>query len=247
MIEIIPAIDLIGGKCVRLSQGDYNQKTEYAADPLDMALQFEDAGVKRLHLVDLDGAKARKITNWKTLEKLCSKTKLQIDFGGGVNTENDLNIIFDSGASMATLGSIALKETGLVKTWIKQYGIEKIWIGADVKEEKLAINGWLDTSEVFVFDFIQSFSDIGFYHFFCTDIAKDGMMQGPSEDLYKKIIQTNEGVKLTASGGIRYFKDIEQLNTIGCVSAIVGKAIYEGGISLQAIRQYNLSKTNLAC
>jgi phosphoribosylformimino-5-aminoimidazole carboxamide ribotide isomerase len=244
MIEIIPAIDIIGGKCVRLSQGDYNQKTEYAADPLDMAMRFEDAGVKRLHLVDLDGAKARKITNWKTLEKLSNKTQLQIDFGGGVNTENDLAIIFNSGASIATLGSIALKETELVKSWITKCGAEKIWIGADVKAEKLAINGWLDTSEVFVFDFIQSFSEIGFYDFFCTDIAKDGMMQGPSIDLYKKIIQTNEGVKLTASGGIRHFNDIEALNTIGCTGAIVGKAIYEGSISLQEIKQYHLSRAN---
>jgi phosphoribosylformimino-5-aminoimidazole carboxamide ribotide isomerase len=243
MIEIIPAIDLIGGKCVRLSQGDYNQKTEYAADPLDMALQFEDSGVKRLHLVDLDGAKARKITNWKTLEKLSSKTRMQIDFGGGVNTEDDLNIIFNSGASIATLGSIALKETELVKSWIGKYGAKKIWIGADVKEEKLAINGWLETSDIFVFDFVQSFLETGFNHFFCTDIAKDGMMQGPSIDLYKKIIETNEGVKLTASGGIRHFRDLVELDSIGCVGAIVGKAIYEGGISLQEIKKYNLSNS----
>jgi phosphoribosylformimino-5-aminoimidazole carboxamide ribotide isomerase len=243
MIEIIPAIDIIGGKCVRLSQGDYNQKTEYAADPLDMALQFEDAGVKRLHLVDLDGAKARTITNWKTLEKISNKTQLQIDFGGGVNTEADLNIIFNSGASMATLGTIALKETDLVKSWIEKYGKEKIWIGADVKEERLAINGWLATSEVFVFDFIQTFLEVKFQTFFCTDISKDGMMQGPSVDLYKKIIDSNVQVKLTASGGIRHFKDLEELNSIGCVSAIVGKAIYEGGISLKEIEQYNLSNS----
>jgi phosphoribosylformimino-5-aminoimidazole carboxamide ribotide isomerase len=244
MIAIIPAIDIIGGKCVRLSQGDYNQKTEYAADPLDMALQFEDAGVKRLHLVDLDGAKARKITNWKTLEKLSNKTQLQIDFGGGVNTENDLAIIFNSGASIATLGSIALKETELVKSWITKYGTEKIWIGADVKAEKLAINGWLETSEIFVFDFIQTFMDVKFQNFFCTDIAKDGMMQGPSIDLYKKIMDINEAVKLTASGGIRHFSDLEELNSIGCAGAIVGKAIYEGGISLQEIKKHNL--TNFA-
>jgi phosphoribosylformimino-5-aminoimidazole carboxamide ribotide isomerase len=243
MIAIIPAIDIIGGKCVRLSQGDYNQKTEYAADPLDMALQFEDVGVRRLHLVDLDGAKARKITNWKTLEKLSNKTQLQIDFGGGVNTENDLAIIFNSGASIATLGSIALKETELVKSWITKYGTEKIWIGADVKVEKLAINGWLETSEMFVFDFIQTFMDVKFQTFFCTDIAKDGMMQGPSIDLYKKIMDINEGVKLTASGGIRDFSDLEELDSIGCIGAIVGKAIYEGGISLKEIRQYNLSNS----
>jgi phosphoribosylformimino-5-aminoimidazole carboxamide ribotide isomerase len=244
MIEIIPAIDIIGGKCVRLSQGDYNQKTEYAANPLDMALQFEDAGVKRLHLVDLDGAKARKITNWKTLEKLSNRTQLKIDFGGGVNTEDDLNIIFSSGASIATLGSIALKEMELVKSWIRKYGTEKIWIGADVKEEKLAISGWLEMSEVFVFDFVQSFLEVGFNHFFCTDIAKDGMMLGPSDELYKKVIQTNEGVKLTASGGIRDFKDLEKLEQIGCIAAIVGKAIYEGGISLNEIKQYNLANAN---
>ncbi len=243
MIEIIPAIDIIGAKCVRLSQGDYNQKTEYAADPLDMAMQFEDAGVKRLHLVDLDGAKARQITNWKTLEKLASRTQLQIDFGGGVNTEHDLSIIFNSGASITTLGSIALRETDLVKSWIIKYGAEKIWIGADVKAEKLAINGWLDTSEVFVFDFIQTFLELPFPYFFCTDIAKDGMMQGPSLDLYKKIIDTNEGVKLTASGGIRHFKDLEEAGTIGCTAAIVGKAIYEGAMRLKDIKQYNLSNT----
>jgi phosphoribosylformimino-5-aminoimidazole carboxamide ribotide isomerase len=243
MIEIIPAIDIIGGKCVRLSQGDYNQKTEYAADPLDMALQFEDAGVKRLHLVDLDGARARKITNWKTLEKLSNKTQLQIDFGGGVNTEDDLGIIFNSGASIATLGSIALKATELVKSWITKYGAERIWIGADVKAERLAINGWIETSEIFVFDFIQTFIDIGFQNFFCTDIAKDGMMQGPSIDLYKKIMDVNKDIKLTASGGIRHFKDLEELNSIACVGAIVGKSIYEGGISLKEIQQYNLSNS----
>jgi phosphoribosylformimino-5-aminoimidazole carboxamide ribotide isomerase len=196
-----------------------------------------------LHLVDLDGAKARKITNWKTLEKLSGRTQLKIDFGGGVNTEDDLNIVFNSGASIATLGSIALKEMDLVESWISKYGVEKIWIGADVKKEKLAINGWLDTSEVFVFDFIQTFMDVKFQTFFCTDIAKDGMMQGPSIELYKKIIDTNVGVKLTASGGIRHFKDLVELNNIGCVSAIVGKAIYEGGISLKEIEQYNLSNS----
>jgi phosphoribosylformimino-5-aminoimidazole carboxamide ribotide isomerase len=244
MIEIIPAIDIINGKCVRLSQGDYNLKTEYDSDPVDMALQFQDVGVKRLHLVDLDGAKARKITNWKTLERIAIKTNLKIDFGGGVNHENDLEVIFNSGASIATLGSIAVKSSDLVKSWILKYGANRIWIGADVKDEQIAINGWLETSKVSVNDLIKDYSEVSFHQFFCTDISRDGMMQGPSFDLYKKLNADHQMLKLTASGGIRNIQDIEALNDLACVGAIVGKAIYERHISLQEIEQFNLIKGN---
>jgi phosphoribosylformimino-5-aminoimidazole carboxamide ribotide isomerase len=235
---VIPAIDLIDGKCVRLSQGDYNQKKIYNEHPLEVALQFEDAGIKRLHLVDLDGAKAGKVINWKVLEQLASKTKLLIDFGGGIKSFNDLAVIFDSGAELATIGSLAVKDEALFGEMIKQYGASKFFVGADVKNEKLAIGGWLEQTDVYVYDFINQYREKGITQFFCTDIAKDGMMEGPSTELYKTILKECEGIQLTASGGVSKLDDLFVLQEVGCTAAIVGKAIYEGTISMNDLKQF---------
>jgi phosphoribosylformimino-5-aminoimidazole carboxamide ribotide isomerase len=235
---VIPAIDLIDGKCVRLSQGDYNQKKIYNEHPLEVALQFEDAGIKRLHLVDLDGAKAGKVVNWKVLEQLASKTKLLIDFGGGIKSFNDLAVIFDSGAELATIGSLAVKDEALFGEMIKQYGASKFFVGADVKNEKLAIGGWLEQTDVYVYDFINQYREKGITQFFCTDIAKDGMMEGPSTELYKTILKECEGIQLTASGGVSKLDDLFVLQEVGCTAAIVGKAIYEGTISMNDLKQF---------
>jgi phosphoribosylformimino-5-aminoimidazole carboxamide ribotide isomerase len=235
---VIPAIDLIDGKCVRLSQGDYNQKKIYNEHPLEVALQFEDAGIKRLHLVDLDGAKAGKVVNWKVLEQLASKTKLAIDFGGGIKSFDDVSVIFNSGAFLATIGSLAVKDEALFTAMISEYGATKFFVGADVKNEKLAIGGWLEQTDVYVYDFINRYHQKGIGQFFCTDIAKDGMMQGPSLDLYKTILKECEGIKLTASGGVSKMDDLFTLKEAGCTAAIVGKAIYEGSISLNDLKQF---------
>ena len=235
---VIPAIDLIDGKCVRLSQGDYNQKKVYNEHPLEVALQFEDAGIKRLHLVDLDGARAGKVINWKVLEQLASKTKLVIDFGGGIKSFDDLKVIFNSGAALATIGSLAVKDEALFSEMIKQYGPGKFFVGADVKNEKLAIGGWLEQTNVFVYDFINQFHDKGITQFFCTDIAKDGMMEGPSTSLYKTILKECKGIQLTASGGVSKPDDLFELKEAGCTAAIVGKAIYEGTISMEDLKQF---------
>jgi phosphoribosylformimino-5-aminoimidazole carboxamide ribotide isomerase len=244
MIELIPAIDIIGGKCVRLSQGDYNAKTEYNASPVDMALQYEDAGIKRLHIVDLDGAKARRIINWKTLEQVASKTALSIDFGGGINTEKDCEIVFDAGAVIATLGSVAVRDEAPVKSWIQRFGAKKIWIGADVKNKYIATHGWTQSSDLSLDDFISKFTVTNYNTFFCTDVSKDGMMQGPSIDLYLQTLNQHQGLQLTASGGVRNMTDIEQLENIGCSGVIIGKAIYEGKISMTDLTQFQLGKKN---
>jgi phosphoribosylformimino-5-aminoimidazole carboxamide ribotide isomerase len=235
---VIPAIDLIDGKCVRLSQGDYSQKKIYNEHPLEVALQFEDAGIKRLHLVDLDGAKAGKVINWKVLEQLASKTKLLIDFGGGIKTFEDLAVIFNSGAALATIGSLAVKDEALFVEMIRQYGPAKFFVGADVKNEKLAIGGWLEQTDVYVYDFINQYHGKGITQFFCTDIAKDGMMEGPSTELYKTILKECEGIQLTASGGVSKLDDLFVLKEAGCSAAIVGKAIYEGTISMNDLKQF---------
>ena len=234
--QIIPAIDIIDGKCVRLSQGDYSQKKVYNEHPLEVAMQFEDIGLKRLHLVDLDGAKAGRIINWKVLETLASKTSLVIDFGGGIKKLEDVDIVFNSGASLATVGSLAVKEPDLFTMLMLHFGADRFFVGADVKEEKLAIHGWLEQTDVLVYDFINGYLEQGLQQFFCTDIAKDGMMQGPSGDLYKAIIEQCAGVQLTASGGVSSMYDLEVLQQIGCAGAIVGKAIYEGTVSLSQLK-----------
>jgi len=239
MIEIIPAIDIIDGKCVRLSQGDYDQKKVYNEHPLEVAKQFEDAGVRRLHLVDLDGAKAHHIVNYKVLETIASKTNLIIDFGGGLKKDEDLRIAFECGASMITGGSIAVKDRKTFSSWIERFGPEKIILGADVKEEKIAVSGWLESTELDIMDFIGDYHKQGISKVISTDISKDGMMAGPSYELYNKILEQFPDLYLIASGGVSKMQDIHELDTMQVPAVITGKAIYEGKISLQEIYQYN--------
>jgi phosphoribosylformimino-5-aminoimidazole carboxamide ribotide isomerase len=236
LFEIIPAIDIIDGKCVRLTQGDYAKKTIYNENPLEVALEFEDIGVKRLHLVDLDGAKQGKVVNYKVLEKIAGRTKLSIDFGGGIKTDDDIETVFNYGADIATIGSVAVKNKSLFFSWIKKYGAQKIFLGADVKNEYLAVGGWLETTDVSIYDFIQENLHEGVVNVFCTDISKDGLLSGPSIDLYKNMLAKFPELKLTASGGVSKLDDLEELKNIGCCGAIVGKAIYEGRITMNELR-----------
>lgn len=237
-MTIIPAIDIIDGKCVRLTKGDYSQKTIYNEDPLDVALQFEDAGLQRLHLVDLDGAKAGDVKNWKVLEKIAGKTKLIIDFSGGISTQNNLEITFNSGATFASIGSIAVKDEFTFTGWLLAYGADKFIIGADVKDEQILIKGWTESTSLRVFDLIDKYKLKGVKQFFCTDISKDGLLEGPSVDLYKKIINEHPSIDLIASGGVSTIKDLEELREVGCSGAIIGKAIYENKISLTDLKKF---------
>ncbi|TWF37268.1 1-(5-phosphoribosyl)-5-[(5-phosphoribosylamino)methylideneamino] imidazole-4-carboxamide isomerase [Chitinophaga polysaccharea] len=236
--EVIPAIDIIDGKCVRLTQGDYSQQKVYNEHPLEVAKEFEAIGVRRLHLVDLDGAKKGAVVNWKVLESIAGKTGLVTDFGGGIKTGKDLDIVFECGAALATIGSVAVKQPELFFSWVKQYGAEKIFLGADVKEEKIAVGGWLETTTLSVFDFLESNVAAGVTNIFCTDIAKDGLLQGPSTALYKKIIERFPGINFVASGGVSNIDDVAALQEIGCSGAIIGKAIYEGNISMEALKTF---------
>lgn len=238
MITIIPAIDLIEGKCVRLTQGDYAQKTIYNESPLEVAKQFEDIGMKRLHLVDLDGAKKGEVVNLKVLEAIASKTKLTIDFGGGIKKDSSIQCVFDAGAAMAAIGSVAVKQPELFYSWISKYGPEKLFLGADVNEEMIAVSGWLEKTTIPVLNFIEQNIEKGIQHIFCTDISKDGLLQGPSVDLYKKISKTFPGIQLTASGGVSEWSDVEELERIGCSGVIIGKAIYEQRISFETLKNY---------
>ncbi|MFN4234717.1 MAG: 1-(5-phosphoribosyl)-5-[(5-phosphoribosylamino)methylideneamino]imidazole-4-carboxamide isomerase [Bacteroidia bacterium] len=238
-MNLIPAIDLIEGKCVRLTKGDYAQMKVYNEDPLEVALMFQDAGIKFLHLVDLDGAKAQHIVNWKVLEKIASKTNLKIDFGGGIKSDEDIEIAFNSGADKITAGSIAVKNKSKVEEWIIKYSSEKIILGADVNNEQIAVSGWQEQTSLNIFDFLDSYLKSGIQYCICTDISKDGMLQGPSIDLYKKIIDKNPMVKLIASGGISSLKDLDKLKEANLYGAIIGKAIYEGKISLKEISMFN--------
>ncbi|RFM28996.1 1-(5-phosphoribosyl)-5-[(5-phosphoribosylamino)methylideneamino]imidazole-4-carboxamide isomerase [Deminuibacter soli] len=231
-MQIIPAIDIIDGKCVRLTQGDYAQKTVYNENPLEVAKEFEAAGVQRLHLVDLDGAKAGAVKNWKVLEDIASNTKLVIDFGGGIKKEEDLAVVFNSGAALATIGSLAVKAEAVFVQWLQQYGAEKFLLGADVKNEKIAIGGWLETTEIDIYSFIEKYMAHGIQQLFCTDVSKDGLLQGPSVELYTKIIERFPTLHFIASGGVASMDDITALQQIGCDGVIVGKAIYEGRIEL---------------
>lgn len=235
---IIPAIDIIGGKCVRLTQGDYNQKKEYHDSPLEMAKRFEDAGIKRLHLVDLDGAKAKKIINSEVLKSIASGTSLQVDFGGGVQSDEDIALAFELGAHQLTGGSIAVKNPSLFESWIAKYGGEKIILGADAKDRKIAISGWEETTSMDLIDFIKEYHAKGISYVICTDVAKDGLLQGPSVDLYKEIMQEIPNIKLIASGGVSHVKDLEELQKSGVYGAIVGKAYYEGRISLEELAAF---------
>ncbi len=240
MITIIPAIDLIDAKCVRLSQGDYSQKTVYYEHPLEVAKMFEDAGITRLHLVDLDGAKAKHIVNYKVLEIIAAKTSLIVDFGGGLKSDEDLRIAFECGAAMVTGGSIAVKDRETFLYWIEKYGPEKIILGADAKDKKIAVSGWQEVSELSILNFIESYTSKGIRQVISTDIARDGMLTGPSIELYKEIMEKFPNLELIASGGIATMKDIYELDGMGVPGVITGKAIYEGKISLAEIRKYNL-------
>jgi phosphoribosylformimino-5-aminoimidazole carboxamide ribotide isomerase len=241
-MRIIPAIDIIDGKCVRLSKGDYDTKIIYNENPLEVAKSFEAHGIEYLHLVDLDGAKSSKIVNYKILEKIATQTSLQIDFGGGLKSDDDLKIAFESGASQITGGSIAVKNRAIFEKWISEYGSDKIILGADAKDEKIAVSGWLEDSNEDLIPFIQEYQTKGIQYVICTDIAKDGMLQGPSFDLYKKILAEANGVKLIASGGISTFDELPKLAELGCEGTIIGKAIYEGRITLKQLEDYIIRK-----
>jgi len=241
-MRIIPAIDIIEGKCVRLSKGDYSTKKIYNKNPLEVAKSFEDSGIEYLHLVDLDGAKASSIINHKVLELIASKTNLKIDFGGGLKTNEDLRIAFECGANQITGGSIAVKNPALFKEWINQYGTNKIILGADANNRKIAVSGWLEESNEEVIPFIQSYQKEAISYVICTDIAKDGMLEGPSFELYQDILSNCNNIKLIASGGIATFDELPKLAVLGCEGTIIGKAIYEGRISLKQLENFILNQ-----
>lgn len=241
-MKIIPAIDIIEGKCVRLTKGDYNTQKIYNENPLEVAKSFEGCGIQYLHLVDLDGAKSSHIINHKILEEIAIKTSLKIDFGGGIKSNEDIKIAFQSGANQITGGSIALKNPILFKEWINQYGTDKIILGADVNNRKIAISGWLEKSNEEVIPYIKDYQKNGITYVICTDIAKDGMLMGPSFELYHDIIKDCPKVKLIASGGISAFDELPKLKALGCEGTIIGKAIYEGKITLKQLENYILNQ-----
>ena len=236
-MRIIPAIDIIEGKCVRLTKGDYATKKIYNENPVEVAKEFEDNGIEYLHLVDLDGAKSQHIVNYKILEQIAAKTNLKIDFGGGLKSDDDLRIAFDNGASQITGGSIAVKNSEVFTGWFAKYGADKIILGADCINRKIATHGWLETSEIDVFDFIKQYEKIGLKNTICTDVAKDGMLQGASVDLYQEIL-SKSAINLIASGGVSKIEDLFRLKEIGCEGAILGKAIYENRISLKQLQNF---------
>ncbi len=241
-MRIIPAIDIIEGKCVRLTKGDYNTKKVYNEDPIEVAKSFEDAGIQYLHLVDLDGAKSQHIVNYKVLENIASKTNLKIDFGGGLKSNKDLEIAFNSGARQITGGSIAVKNPKLFNEWINQFGKDKIILGADCKDKKIAVSGWQEESDLDVIPFIEKFHQLGLESVICTDISKDGMLEGPSFNLYQNILEKLPNIKLIASGGISDIDEFQKLVELGCEGVIVGKAIYENKISLKQIEQFIINQ-----
>lgn len=254
-MRIIPAIDIIDGKCVRLSKGDYSTKKVYNENPLEVAKQFEDHGIKYLHVVDLDGAKSKHIVNHKVLEEIASKTNLKIDFGGGLKSDEDLHIAFESGANQITGGSVAVKDRPTFLRWLNAYGTEKIILGADAKDEKVAVSGWQETSDLGLIPFVKNYQNIGIEYVVCTDISKDGMLEGPSFELYKRLLHETKvvhtdiggngvldieenGIKLIASGGISAYDELPILKELGCEGVIIGKAIYENHISLKQLENY---------
>ena len=234
-MHIIPAIDIIGGKCVRLTKGDYNQKKEYSDNPAAVAKAFEDAGIQRLHVVDLDGAKAKNVVNLETLQSITSSTNLTVDFGGGVKTRKDLEKVLEAGAKQVTAGSIAANNREEVKSWIEEYGAEKIILGADVLDEKVMVSGWQESSDLDLMEYLEYYLQLGIEYVICTDISKDGVLQGPSFELYQKILGEFPELKLIASGGVSGKSDLIQLNEQGLFGAIVGKAFYEGHITLEEL------------
>lgn len=239
-MELIPAIDLIEGKCVRLTQGDYSTRKVYNEDPLEVALQFESVGIERLHVVDLDGAKAGHIVNYNVLERLASRTRLIIDFGGGLKSDEDLRIAFDCGAQMITGGSIAVKNPECFLTWLEKYGGERVILGADAKDKKIAVSGWEEGTNLDLIPFVKDYREKGVQKIICTDIGRDGMLQGPAIDLYKEIKEEVEGLYVIASGGVSSMADIERLDEAGIPAVIFGKAIYEGRIRMSEIEKYVL-------
>ena len=239
-MELIPAIDLIEGKCVRLTQGDYSTRKVYNEDPLEVALQFESVGIERLHVVDLDGAKAGHIVNYNVLERLASRTRLIIDFGGGLKSDEDLRIAFDCGAQMITGGSIAVKNPECFLTWLEKYGGERVILGADAKDKKIAVSGWEEGTDLDLIPFVKGYREKGVQKIICTDIGRDGMLQGPAIDLYKEIKEEVEGLYVIASGGVSSMADIERLDEAEIPAVIFGKAIYEGRIRMSEIEKYVL-------
>lgn len=240
-MRIIPAIDIIDGKCVRLSKGDYSTQKIYNENPLEVAKAFEAHGIDYLHLVDLDGAKSKHIVNHRILERLATNTGLKIDFGGGLKSDDDLRIAFECGAHQITGGSIAVKNPSIFKKWLAIYGADKIILGADVKDDKIAINGWLETADSPLTEFVKAYQSEGVTYVICTDISKDGMLQGPAFDLYKNLLAATKGLQLIASGGISDFEELPKLAALGCEGTIIGKAIYENRISLKQLEQYILN------
>lgn len=241
-MRIIPAIDIIEGKCVRLSKGDYNTKKIYNENPLEVAKNFEAHGIQYLHLVDLDGAKSKHIVNHKILEDIASKTSLKVDFGGGLKTDKDLQIAFECGAQQITGGSIAVKDPDIFKSWIQKFGSDKIILGADANNEKIAVSGWQEESNKELIPFIQEYQEEGINYVICTDISKDGMLEGPSFDLYRRILEETSSedkkLKLIASGGISTFSELPELAELGCEGTIIGKAIYEGRIKMKELERF---------
>jgi phosphoribosylformimino-5-aminoimidazole carboxamide ribotide isomerase len=238
-MRIIPAIDVMEGKCVRLSQGDFDQKKVYHENPVEVAKMFENAGLQYLHLVDLDGAKSGKVVNWKTLEEIGKTTRLQVDFGGGIKTKSEIRQILEAGAQQVNLGSIAVKEPEKVTIWVNEFGADKIILSADVRDEQIAIHGWKETSPLSVIDFITQYQTIGINHVTCTDISTDGMLNGPNFSLYKKLLQQFPELNLIASGGVSSMEDIRKLKSFGLYGVIVGKAIYEGRVRIEELRMMN--------
>lgn len=234
-MRIIPAIDIMNGQCVRLSKGDFNTRKTYNEDPLDQAKAFEDAGIQYLHLVDLDGAKAGTIINQDVLYRIANHTKLTIDFGGGIRTSADVQTAFDNGASQVTGGSVAVKTPDILTDWLERWGPDKIILGADCRNRKISASGWLEDSAVDVLAFIQAFETKGIKFVVCTDISRDGMLEGPATELYKELIQSTN-IKLIASGGVSCLQDLHELDAAGCDAAIIGKAIYEGRITLEELK-----------
>jgi len=240
VIQIIPAIDMIDGKCVRLTQGDYNQKKSYFDHPLEVAKMFEDAGIKRLHLVDLDGAREKHIVNYKVLEAITSNTTLLVDFGGGLQSDEDLKIAFESGANQVTGGSVAVKNKTLFSEWLLKYGSEKIILGTDTKDKKIAVHGWQEVSDIHLWDILDEYLEKGIKYTISTDVAKDGLLQGPSFDLYQEMQDKYPRLNIIASGGVSGLGDIDKLNEMGIYGVIVGKAFYEGRITLKEFAKYLL-------
>lgn len=235
MIELVPAIDVIDGKCVRLTKGDYNNKTTYNDSPLDLAIRFESLGFRRLHMVDLEGAKSKHVVNIETLKKITDSTNLKVDFGGGIKTEDDIKLAFDNGASMVTVGSVAVTHRQLFMKWLDQFGAERIILGADVRNGKVSINGWKEDTTEDIVSFLKYYVGKGVKNVLCTDISKDGMLSGPAFSLYQSILASFPEINLIASGGVSNVDDIKKLEEKGVHSVVFGKAIYEGRINIETL------------